>query len=307
MASSSSLSTQSTPSSSLLSISAKPIITKTISNKGRDMLVIDGFEFQLKNSAKTIQIWRCANRDCGVILHTNIHNEFLRYSGKSTEHCHLPNTARVEVRNVKQLMRERAKNDLAPLQQIVEQEVRKALLTAEALALLPSHTLLQFRRKMTPILPDSSSFVIPLQYTRDYHNNQRLLLHDSDDPLFRNSQAVQPRGRVLVWSSDTQLELLFDSDRVFMDGTFSTCPPHFDQVYIIHGIVHDTCLPVVYALLPDRFASTYVYLINVLFAEAARLNKKFEPSLIMSDFEPALAKAVTLEVLFFITPTLAFN
>ncbi|CAF1598010.1 unnamed protein product, partial [Didymodactylos carnosus] len=157
------------------------------------MLVIDGFEFQSKNSAKTIEIWRCANRDCGVILHTNIHDEFLRYSGKGTEHCHLPSTVRVEVRNVKQLMQERARNDLAPLQQIVEQEVRKALLTAEALALLAS-------------------------------------------------------------------------------------------------------LPVVYALLSDRFASTYVYLINVLFTEAAPLNKKFEPSLIMSDFEPALAKAIMLEV-----------
>jgi hypothetical protein len=52
--------------------------------------------------------------------------------------CHLPNTDRVEVRNVKQAMRERTLNDLTSLQQIVEQEMRKALLTAEVLALLPS-------------------------------------------------------------------------------------------------------------------------------------------------------------------------
>ncbi|CAF2660676.1 unnamed protein product [Rotaria sp. Silwood2] len=102
-------------------------------------------------------------------------------------------------------MRKRALNDLVPLQQIVEQEMRKALLTADALALLPSmpdigHSLMQFRHKLTPILLDSLSFVISFEYTRGYYNNQRLLLHDSNDPLFRNnqSQAVKPRGRVLV-------------------------------------------------------------------------------------------------------------
>jgi len=63
---------------------------------------------------------------------------------------------------------------------------------------------------------------------------------------------------------------------------------------------------VVYALLPDRTASTYIYLFNVLFAEAARLNTKFEPSLIMSDFEAALAKAIMLEVLLFFHTTPRF-
>ncbi|CAF4567927.1 unnamed protein product, partial [Didymodactylos carnosus] len=96
------------------------------------------------------------------------------------------------------------------------------------------HTLLQFRRKMTPILPDSSSFVIPLQYTRDYHNNQRLLLHDSDDPLFRNSQAVP------TWKSVSLVVGYSTQASISTQGTFSICPPHFDQLYIMHGIVHDT-------------------------------------------------------------------
>ena len=33
-------------------------------------------------------------------------------------------------------------------------------------------------------------------------------------------------------------------------------------------------VPVMYALLPDRKAMTYVHLFNILFAEAKRLNKK---------------------------------
>ena len=55
-------------------------------------------------------------------------------------------------------------------------------------------------------------------------------------------------------------------------------------------------VPVVYALLPDRKAITYVYVFNVLLSEARRLGKNLHPSLIMTDFEGGLTKAISLEV-----------
>lgn len=55
-------------------------------------------------------------------------------------------------------------------------------------------------------------------------------------------------------------------------------------------------VPFIYAVLPDRKAITYIHLFNILFAEAKILNKKFDPILIMSDFEPGIAKAIALEV-----------
>ncbi|CAF4534538.1 unnamed protein product, partial [Rotaria sp. Silwood2] len=75
-------------------------------------------------------------------------------------------------------MRERAENELLPLQ-----EIRKVLPTDEALAVLPG---------VTDI---------------NYHNNDRLLLYDSDDPEFQINQLenIQSTGRILVWSSDIQL------------------------------------------------------------------------------------------------------
>jgi len=53
---------------------------------------------------------------------------------------------------------------------------------------------------------------------------------------------------------------------------------------------------VVYELLLDHKAITYIYLFNVLFPEANRFNKKFDPLLIMTDFKPDIAKAISLEV-----------
>jgi hypothetical protein len=96
---------------------------------------------------------------------------------------------------------------------------------------------------MMPPIPQSCSFIIPDIYKNDYLNKDRLLLHDSNDPQFSmdDSLYAQPKGRILIWSSDVQLKLLFDSDKLYMDGTFATSPPNFDQVYIIQALHHESC------------------------------------------------------------------
>jgi len=104
------------------------------------MLTVHGYYFQMKNynKDKTKKFWRCTNRSCGVLLHTNLNDEFVRFSGSMTEHSHPPNPAELEIRNLREGMRKRAEDELLPLQEIAEQEVRKGLLTGEALAVLPN-------------------------------------------------------------------------------------------------------------------------------------------------------------------------
>lgn len=203
-----------------------------------------------------------------MLLHTTLDDEFVRYSGKTTEHSHLPNPAEGEIRDLREKMRERAETELRPLQEIAEQEVRRALLSEEALAVLPAvttidrflrffikneafsdvclaigHSLVRARRRVTRVVPQSSSFTIPFSYTRDHRDRERLLLHDSHDPHHQNNLSgnVRSAGRVLVWATDTQLNLLFDSDRLHMDRTFSSAPSIFNQVYIIQAFLHGTC------------------------------------------------------------------
>jgi PHP family Zn ribbon phosphoesterase len=134
--SSSSLTEHSSSSSTDL---PKLTVNKTVSNKRKLMLDIKGYHFQLKDYSKdqTKKFWRCANRGCRVIVHTTIEDTFIRYGGKSSIHSHLPNPSASEVRNLREVMRKRAENETTSLQIIAEQEVRQALLTGEALAVLP--------------------------------------------------------------------------------------------------------------------------------------------------------------------------
>ncbi|CAF1273072.1 unnamed protein product [Rotaria sordida] len=243
----------STECSSSSLCSAKSVITKTTSNK---RILIS----------------------CGVLLHATRDDEFLCYSGKVTDHSHLPNPAELEVRNLREKMRQRAESEILPLQIIAEHEMRNALLTVEALAVLPGvtnidivliflynvnilvyflfmfvlgHNLVHNRRKMIPPIPQSCSFLIPDLHTTDYHNKER---------------DIRFAGRLLIWSTDVQLNLLFDSQRLHMDGTFCTAPPNFDQMFIIQAISHGTC---VYKNVQSRGLSL-TYLDNIMIRSVIR-------------------------------------
>ena len=82
------------------------------------------------------------------------------------------------------------------------------------------------RRKNTPVIPTSMVFDIPEFYQQTL-SSKRFLCVD----------AFLKRGkdRILFFSSDQQLELLFGSETIFMDGTFDITPHPFKQVYIIHA------------------------------------------------------------------------
>ncbi len=99
-----------------------------------------------------------------------------------------------------------------------------------------------------------------------------------------------------------------------MDGTFDSCPSHFDQIYSIHGIKNNHSefilsshvtifiyfnrigVVCVIALLGSRSAIIYKELFSILAHHARRLNLQFRPAQLTSNFEAALIKTVADEV-----------
>jgi len=81
------------------------------------------------------------------------------------------------------------------------------------------------RRKKTPVIPESCAFEIPTYYQQTLTQKRFLLM---DFFLKRGTE------RVLVFATDQQMELLFNSTTIFVDGTFSTAPNGFNQVFLIH-------------------------------------------------------------------------
>jgi hypothetical protein len=162
------------------------------------------------------------------------------------------------------------------------------------------------RRQDTPVLPTSMNFDIPNLYKETIDGKQFLIA----DKIKRSNGIISQR--IIVFASDDQLRLLFNCSHVMMDGTFKSCPKHFDQVYTVHGLVHDQSESLsltfsqsnrstpgfvcVIALLCGRSVTIYQELFSILNQHAHRLKLRFQPTRITSDFETALIKAVAEEV-----------
>ena len=80
------------------------------------------------------------------------------------------------------------------------------------------------------------------------------LLHmiHSGEKFFYYDSWHHDKKRILVLTTLSAIDLLEQSDDWFCDGTFSTAPNVFYQVYTIYASVNGVNLRLVYALLPDK-------------------------------------------------------
>ena len=95
-------------------------------------------------------------------------------------------------------------------------------------------------------------------------------------------------NRILIFSTQKNLQLLQKCEHWFADGTFSTSPNLFYQIYTVHGIQFNNVFPSIFALLPNKTETTYVNFYNAL----KTLNESLNPNSIMVDFEKAAINAI---------------
>ncbi len=117
-------------------------------------------------------------------------------------------------------------------------------------------------------------------------NNQRkkllngtpFLLHDSGNTL----------DRILIFSTNRNLDLMSQCSHWFADGTFKASHPLFSQVYTIHAVKHSNVIPTVVVLMPNKSEGTYTRVLNALKNLNANLNPTWN---LKPDFEQAAIKA----------------
>ncbi len=70
---------------------------------------------------------------------------------------------------------------------------------------------------------------------------------------------------IAVFASDFAIEKLEMAEVISVDGTFSTCPPPFHQLFIIMAKLHGgTNIPCVFGLLPNKTSATYIKFFQVV-------------------------------------------
>ncbi|XP_062565147.1 uncharacterized protein LOC134227577 [Armigeres subalbatus] len=104
-------------------------------------------------------------------------------------------------------------------------------------------------------------------------------------------------GRIMLFSTSIHLEKLGESEVLIMDGTFSSAPANFKQIFTIHGVLKNlngnVFVPLAYFLPANKKEATYEKAFKLLKRAAKELKIKIDPTVILTDFETAEINAVT--------------
>ncbi len=207
------------------------------------MLVYSGYIYRLKKWTEKVKYWSCKSNGCTANIHTNAQDHFIKAGG---DHQHLPSPEQIELRNLKKKVKDRVQVETTSIPKIYEEELARSNLSSVALTLAPvlgeastfyiveifnvfpcsiESGLNRVRRKTTPALPTSADFDIPDFYRQSLDGEQ-----------FICSDKTINKKRMIIFATAKQLEILFSSEWIFLDGTFHSCPKEFKQIYTIHGL-----------------------------------------------------------------------
>lgn len=155
---------------------------------------------------------------------------------KTSVHSHAPDATEVEVKNILAEMREEARCSTHRTREIVANSCGKAHGSAVQMALpkisAMSRTIRRVRNKqnVAPVTPHTVAELVLSGAYRTTSKGENFVLYDSGATGDNNNR------RIIIFATQENVEFLQQCPEWFMDGTFSICPPLFQQIYTIHGI-----------------------------------------------------------------------
>lgn len=268
-------------------------------------LIIDGYVYIKSKNEKRLQrtYWDCnrlRNKECSARAITSLANlgeHPVVFKGPvESKHSHPSNLEECGAEKLKQSLKRRAEeHPEEPPAQILRHQLHNV--PSGVLSQLPERenlkqSIRRIRKKNLPPNPRALSELgeLPDLYKRTL-TNENFLIYDSK---FKGEDQVS--GRVLVFGTRRNLELLSQSDTWFLDGTFKVSPTIFTQLFTVLG-THTrnqitVALPMVYALLSSKEENQYSSVLNAIVEAAEKYRiTDCRPRKIMTDFEKAIINA----------------
>jgi len=96
-----------------------------------------------------------------------------------------------------------------------------------------------------------------------------------------------------VFCAQSELKFLDETEYVICDGTFEMSPTSAYQLYILHGLVNDEGMALLWALLPGKNTDTYNEMFSALRqALENSLGDVRKPKTFLVDFEQAAIQSI---------------
>ena len=251
------------------------------SQKGHDLLVFRGFTFRREREHNGTIYWKCT--DYRIAKCNGRVNVMDGRIIKSTSHNHVPDPAKIQARAVINQIKDRAKSTQEATHQIVA--ISTSSLSSAVCGQLPTvplikRTIQRARQHNNLPLTNPTSLTeleLPEPFTQTI-NGHPFLLYDSGPS----------NNRILLFSTQRNLDLMTQCNHWYADGTFKSAPQLFTQIYTIHAMKYDNVIPTIFVLMPNKTQSSY----NQLFSALKRLKPNLNPISIMTDFEQSAINSI---------------
>ncbi|CAF4161369.1 unnamed protein product [Rotaria magnacalcarata] len=268
-------------------------VTTGTSTRGGKMIFMNGFAYLYMSMAKETTSWRCArrNENCKAVIHISKQTgQFSHWNG--ILHCHPSDARETQKRDILNKVKHRVLDQYISIKIIIEEEYRKANLSVEEKRMMPlpaqiESGLHKLRRKSLPPIPQNQKFLLPPVYQETY-SHQKFLIYDKRKTIYG--------GRLMIFASDEQLNVLYGSDVLFADGTFKVSPKLFEQLYVLHGMQNGEAIPVCFILTSNRKQETYEATFRCLKRIGGKKGIDLKPTTNVCDFERAFINAVQTEL-----------
>ena len=209
------------------------------------------------------------------------------YLKSFTEHHHSPQASDEKVAKTIAKIKQRARETREKPAQIIQDITVR--MSQEHHPYMPSSNALRARIKHVRKLE-----IPPQPQNLEEINIPNFLQLTLNGNSFLVKDFVVGEDRILLFTTQENIQYLSQAEYWMMDGTFKTVPTIFYQLYTIHAPVggeNSRILPLVYLLITSKSEEVYRCLFEELLDFAAEHNFDLQPSVILTDFEQASINA----------------
>ncbi|XP_063682933.1 uncharacterized protein LOC134817602 [Bolinopsis microptera] len=248
--------------------------------KGSRNVLYDGHLYHLNRKREDKTYWKCNKCKSRLIL---VQDTFC----SAAPHDHESQPAEIAAHRSKSKMKTLAATTENSTKQIVADSVAGLSFEASSRLNCDPKSLARLVRRARqkayshPVNPISlEDLVIPPNYLTSPGGDTMLLWDSSYDTDTRRS--------ILLGTADN-INIIYQSDHLVVDGTFKTSPDLFTQLFTVHAL-HPTGwrIPAVFGLLPGKRTIMYENILNELDSYGP-----FYPQSVLVDYEIAIRNAVS--------------
>lgn len=246
------------------------------SNRGKALLLFQGYKFRKFRESKSAITWRCSsNKKCVASLKTDLHVTYLLETSAEHQPRHDPPTERnIEKQEVRRCIKRKATENLQtqPLK-IIRKEVKSTnhITYSDVPSLLRASN--RAREKLRP---------------NESTSRQEVLQKITKVPCSSDSIiAVDEKNEIVIVTCRENIEFLMEYGEVILaDGTFAYAPKYFKQTYTVHVFCRGFYVHVATFFLPSKHKKTYIAMWSLLKTITFQVtNSYFQVQKIMLDFE----------------------